>query len=236
MYNYIFFENEPLPHPSEANENGIVAVGGNLSTKRLLEAYRSGIFPWFNEEPVLWWSPDPRFVIFPGEEKISKSMRQVLKRDVFEIKADTAFKTVIEECAKPRNYTDETWINEDMIDSYCSLFEMGYAHSIEAWQNGELCGGLYGVCVGGVFCGESMFSKKSNASKAAFISLCKILKQYNFDLIDAQVYSDHLSSLGAVEIDRDEFLNILNRSLLKEPPAINFKDVFSDFKTSSIFQ
>lgn len=236
MYNYIFFENEPLPHPSEANKNGIVAIGGNLSSERLIEAYNSGIFPWFNEEPVLWWSPDPRFVLFPGEEKISKSMRQVLKRDIFEIKADTAFKKVIEACAEPRKDTAGTWINEDIINAYCKLFEMGYAHSIEAWQNDELCGGLYGVCIGRVFCGESMFAKKSNSSKAAFISLCKKLKQYNFDLIDAQVYSDHLGSLGAVEIDRESFLDILNRSLLKEPPAIDFKNVFSNFKTSSIFQ
>ncbi len=198
-----------FPPVSLADDNGIIAVGGDLSVERLIEAYASGIFPWFSEgDPILWWSPDPRFVLYPCELKISKSMRQVINRNHFEITYDKAFNDVIVACGKiERPLQDGTWITSDMIESYNELHKLGYAHSVEAWSDGELVGGLYGISLGSMFFGESMFSTKSNASKAAFITLIKKLEERGFDLIDCQVYTEHLESLGAREVSRDQFIN-----------------------------
>ncbi len=215
----VFYLNnkDRFPPVSLAEENGIIAVGGDLSPGRLIEAYKSGIFPWFSEgDPIIWWSPDPRFVVFPGEVNISKSMKQELRRGTFTITADKAFEQVIQECRRPRKHESETWITGEIVKGYTELHKEGFAHSVEAWKDGELAGGLYGVSLGKCFFGESMFSKVKNGSKAAFITLAERLKDLDFDLIDCQVYTAHLESLGAVEIPRDEFSAILKYSLSKE--------------------
>ncbi|ODM25004.1 leucyl/phenylalanyl-tRNA--protein transferase [Acetivibrio mesophilus] len=201
-----------FPHPSLANEDGILAVGGDLSCERLLLAYRNGIFPWFTEDdPILWWSPDPRCVLFPKDIKISKSMKKFLRKQLYEVTFDTCFKDVITMCAELRR--DNTWITSDIIDSYCKLHNLGFAHSIETWHEGALVGGLYGVSLGKCFFGESMFSVMENASKTALITLSQKLEEKDFLLIDCQVHSKHLESLGAVNIDRDKFLKYLERGL-----------------------
>ena len=194
-----------------AEHDGLLAVGGDLSPERLLLAYRSGIFPWYEGEHILWWCPDPRFVLFPENLKISKSMRVLLKRNAFNFTINKAFPDVIAECRTVRRkFQDGTWISEEVKKAYTRLHEMGLAHSVEAWQNGELVGGLYGVRLGNVFFGESMFSKVSNASKYAFIQYVEQLKTENVKLIDCQVYTEHLESLGARMIKREEFLVLLN--------------------------
>ena len=186
--------------------NGLLAVGGDLSPRRLLEAYRLGIFPWFNEDdPILWWSPDPRMVLFTGELKISRSLRKALKNTDYEIRTDSAFHQVINACAAPRNGHPGTWIHEDMLLAYNTLHEMGLAHSVEVWMNGELMGGLYGVSLGRMFFGESMFSRVSNASKIALVHLVRQLEHWGFSMIDCQMKTAHLASLGAREISRNEF-------------------------------
>jgi leucyl/phenylalanyl-tRNA--protein transferase len=204
----------PFP-PLEAallRPNGLLAVGGDLSPSRLIEAYRHGIFPWFNEgEPILWWSPDPRMVLFPQELKISRSLRKTLKRGNYEIRADSAFKQVMEACAAPRGEHTGTWIHAEMIAAYGRLHEMGMAHSMETWIEGELVGGLYGVGQGKMFFGESMFSRVSDASKIAFVHLVAQLQRWGFEMIDCQMKTEHLASLGAREISRNEF-----RQKLKE--------------------
>jgi leucyl/phenylalanyl-tRNA--protein transferase len=204
----------PFP-PLEAallRPNGLLAVGGDLSPSRLIEAYRHGIFPWFNEgEPILWWSPDPRMVLFPQELKISRSLRKTLKRGNYEIRADSAFKQVMEACAAPRGEHTGTWIHPEMIAAYGRLHEMGMAHSMETWIEGELVGGLYGVGQGKMFFGESMFSRVSDASKIAFVHLVAQLQRWGFEMIDCQMKTEHLASLGAREISRNEF-----RQKLKE--------------------
>jgi leucyl/phenylalanyl-tRNA---protein transferase len=195
-----------------ARPNGLLAVGGDLSPSRLIDAYRCGIFPWFNEgEPILWWSPDPRMVLFPHELKISRSLRKTLKRDNYEIRADSAFKQVMEACAAPRGDQAGTWIHAEMIAAYGRLHEMGMAHSMETWIEGELVGGLYGVGQGKMFFGESMFSRVSDASKIAFVHLVAQLQRWGFEMIDCQMKTEHLASLGAREISRNEF-----RQKLKE--------------------
>lgn len=206
-----------FPPVHYAEPSGILAVGGDLAPERLLEAYRRGIFPWFSDDsPIIWWSPDPRFVVYPGEVRISRSMRQVLERGIFRITFDTAFRDVITGCSMPRRHEDGTWITDDMIEAYVKLHELGYAHSIEAWKGDSLAGGLYGISLGKVFFGESMFSNMSNASKAAFITLAINLEKLGFDIIDCQVHTDHLESLGAFEIPREEFINIIRESLTGE--------------------
>ncbi len=204
----------PFP-PLEAallRPNGLLAVGGDLSPSRLIEAYRHGIFPWFNEgEPILWWSPDPRMVLFPQELKISRSLRKTLKRGNYEIRADSVFKQVMEACAAPRGEHTGTWIHAEMIAAYGRLYEMGMAHSMETWIEGELVGGLYGVGQGKMFFGESMFSRVSDASKIAFVHLVAQLQRWGFEMIDCQMKTEHLASLGAREISRNEF-----RQKLKE--------------------
>ncbi len=198
-----------FPHYSYVNEDGILALGGDLSVERLIFAYENGIFPWFNEgEPIVWYCPSERMVLFPNEVKVSKSMKQVLRKNDFKITENTAFEQVIFNC-KTINRKDQfgTWITDDMQQAYINLHKKGLAKSIEIWQNNELVGGLYGVDLGnGVFCGESMFSKRPNMSKVAFIHLAK---NGNYKLIDCQVYNSHLASLGAREISRDDFLEFL---------------------------
>lgn len=217
MYHFL---NEKLffPPVDKADEHGILAIGGDLSAERLILAYSSGIFPWFNEDdPIIWWSPDPRFVMYPHALKVSKSMNQLLKKQVFNITFDTSFRSVITACQVVRRHGQSgTWITEDMLEAYCVLHELGYAHSIEAWQNGELVGGLYGVSLGRAFFGESMFAKVSNASKAAYITLIQKLEKLNFQLIDCQVYTEHLESLGAVSIPRSLFIEQVNKALAEE--------------------
>ena len=199
-----------FPDVSMSTKDGLLAIGGDLSVERLVLAYKSGIFPWFEiDQPILWWSPDPRFVLFPEKLKISKSMHQFLKKNTYKITFNKAFKDVIQQCSKAYRVGQEgTWITNDMITSYCQLHELGIAKSIEVWDNETLVGGLYGIDLGNnVFCGESMFSKVSNASKLALISL---IQNNDYKLIDCQVYTNHLDSLGAEDISRDLFLKIIN--------------------------
>ena len=202
-----------FPAVDEANPDGILAIGGDLSPERLLLAYKSGIFPWFEEgEPIFWWSPNPRMVLFLDELVVSKSMRNLLNRNIFTVTFNQNFREVISNCKKiKRNGQNGTWITNDMIEAYCKLNELGVAKSVEVWQNEELVGGLYGVDLGHIFCGESMFSKVSNASKVAFIALANQLKVANYKLLDCQVYNEHWESLGCREIDRSQFMDILKQ-------------------------
>jgi len=203
-----------FPPSHLAASSGILAVGGDLSPERILEAYRQGIFPWYaDQEPIIWWSPDPRFVLFPSEIRVSRSMRQILRQGRFTITFDQDFQAVITACQKPRPGQAGTWITREMKEAYIALHEQGYAHSVEAWQEGVLVGGLYGVSLGRCFFGESMFSRVSNASKAAFITLAAELSLRSFGLIDCQVRSSHLASLGARDIPRKEFTSLLQTLL-----------------------
>ena len=201
-----------FPPVNDATSEGILAVGGDLTSERLLLAYKSGIFPWFNPgEPILWWAPSSRMVLFFEDLIISKSMRNILNRNIFKITFNQDFKAVISNCRSiKREGQNGTWISDEMIEAYCNLHKLGIAKSVEVWQNEELVGGLYGVDLGNVFCGESMFSKVSNASKVAFISLANQLKNDNYKVLDCQVYNEHLESLGCIEIDREDFMKILN--------------------------
>ncbi len=198
-----------FPDVSEATIDGLLAVGGDLSSERLLHAYSNGIFPWFeDEEPLMWWSPDPRFVLFPADLKVSKSMKQVLKKKQFEVTENKAFRDVIENCAiTKREGQRGTWITDDMVEAYIKLHKLGYAKSIEVWQKGDLVGGLYGLNIENkVFCGESMFAKVSNASKVGFITF---VQNSDYKLIDCQLHTKHLESLGGKYISRLEFLKFL---------------------------
>ena len=200
-----------FPDVTEADRDGILAVGGDLSPERLLLAYQSGIFPWFDsDDPILWWAPHQRMVLFPDELVASKSMRSILRKEIFSVTFNKDFRSVISNCSQiRRNGQRGTWITSEMIEAYVKLHELGFAKSVEVWQNNELVGGLYGIDLGHVFCGESMFSKVSNASKVAFITLVENLKIRKYKLIDCQVHNDHLESLGAREIEREEFMHIL---------------------------
>ncbi len=215
MHLHMLNDNELwFPPVSEALEDGLLAIGGSLQVERLLLAYRSGIFPWYDDEVPMWWCPDPRFVLFPGQLKVSKSMKQLLKNDAFEFRIDSDFSTVINNCRRaPRNGQDGTWINDDVVDAYTELHEMGYAHSAEAWHEGTLVGGLYGIRMGNVFFGESMFSHRSNASKYAFIKYVQQLASEGVQLIDCQVYTEHLESLGACMIPRENFIQLLQDNI-----------------------
>lgn len=200
-----------FPPADEAMEDGLLAVGGDLAVERLLLAYRKGIFPWYDGDVPLWWCPNPRFVLFPAELKVSKSMQQLLKRNAFEFTMNKAFAEVIHNCKNTeRAGQDGTWITDDVETAYNNLHALGYAHSAEVWQGGKLAGGLYGIRMGKVFFGESMFSHVSNASKYAFISYVHLLQSEGVELVDCQVYTPHLESLGAGMIDRDEFLGLLD--------------------------
>ena len=205
-----------FPPVESATPEGLLAVGGDLSSERLLAAYRHGIFPWYNPgQPILWWSPDPRAVLYPEKLKISRSLRKTLKRGQLHVTFDTSFRDVMLACAAPREQYPGggTWINDDMVEAYLRLHAMGYAHSIETWHEKQLVGGLYGVALGGVFFGESMFARETDASKVALVALVSELRAWGFVLIDCQIPSAHLTSLGAEEIPRREFLNELKRAL-----------------------
>lgn len=213
IFSKMYFITKELYFPpvEETSYEGILAVGGDLSVERLLMAYNNGIFPWFDaEEPILWWAPSERMVVNPNDYKVSKSMRNILNRNIFEVTINKDFKSVIENCQKiERKGQDGTWISDDIIKSYTELHQLGKAKSFEVWQNNELVGGLYGVDLGHVFCGESMFSKVPNASKVAFVKLIEYLKNNNYKLLDCQVHNDHLEKLGAFEISREVFMMVL---------------------------
>lgn len=199
----------PPAHLSEPD--GLLAMGGDLSTERLLLAYRSGIFPWYEGEHILWWCPDPRFVLFPNDLKVSKSMEKLFTKNSFEFSINKSFKDVIQQCKKTiRKEQDGTWITDAIEKAYCKLHELGHAHCVETWKDGKLVGGVYGIRMGKVFFGESMFSKESNASKFAFIKYVQHLKKEGVELIDCQVYTEHLERLGAVMIERKKFVDLLN--------------------------
>ena len=204
-----------FPPPEQADPSGLLAVGGDLSPDRLLLAYSNGIFPWpLVEKPLLWFSPDPRMVLRPAELVMSRSLRKTLRRGGFEVRLDTAFHRVVHRCAEvPRRGEAGTWITTDMADAYMHLHELGFAHSAETWQDGELVGGLYGVSLGQSFFGESMFADRADASKIAFVVLVQQLARWGFDLIDCQVHTDHLARFGAREWTRRRFLTALARSL-----------------------
>jgi leucyl/phenylalanyl-tRNA--protein transferase len=206
LSNELFF-----PPLHTADEDGLLAIGGDLSPERLLLAYRSGIFPWFNEdEPICWWSPDPRFVLYPAELKVSNSMKTVLKNGKYRFTTNRVFEQVIQNCKTvSRHDQDGTWISPAMQQAYTTLHQLGFAHSAEAWQDGELIGGLYGIRLGNIFFGESMFSLKPNASKFAFINYVRQLQKENVQLIDCQLHTQHLQSLGARMIPRGVFTEIL---------------------------
>lgn len=201
-----------FPSPEQASAEGIVAVGGDLKPERVMLAYRKGIFPWFESDDfLLWWSPDPRMVLFPDRLKISKSMRTVLRKKQFEVTFNKAFDQVVEACAKVKRFGQNgTWITPGLMEVYSTLHIQGHAHSVEVWEEGSLVGGLYGIDLGTVFCGESMFSKSSNASKVALIFLVKELKKNKYELIDCQVPTQHLASMGAEPISRTKFLTFLS--------------------------
>jgi leucyl/phenylalanyl-tRNA--protein transferase len=207
-----------FPDPYTAPKNYPVAVGGDLSPERLLFAYSLGIFPWYSEEePILWWCPDPRMVLFPEKLKISRSLRKVLKKKIFSVKFDTLFEEVINRCATiERKEQTGTWLVPEMIDAYIRLHRLGFAHSVEVFLNGKLVGGLYGVSLGGTFFGESMFYEVPDASKVGFVYLVQRLKDWDFDMIDCQQSTEHMRRFGAEEISRKEFLNILKESLKKK--------------------
>lgn len=215
--------NISFPDPSLSDKDGLLAVGGDLSQERLLLAYTKGIFPWYNEGmPILWWSPGQRMVLFPSQMKVSHSLRQSIRQGTYQVTFDKAFGEVIEACEKtPRLGQDGTWINPEMKRAYLNLFNIGKAHSVEAWQNDKLLGGLYGVSIGKAFFGESMFHQANNASKVAFYHLVERLKSADFELIDAQVHTSHLESLGAQLIPRRIFLSKLKHAIsLPEDPDV----------------
>lgn len=207
----------PSTHDALADPNGLLAVGGDLSPAQLLAAYQRGIFPWFDEtQPILWWSPSPRLVLKPSELHVSKSMRKLLRKAPFVVTTDVAFEEVIAACAEPREDQDGTWITDEMQEAYIRLHQLGFAHSVEVWSGDNLVGGLYGIALDRVFFGESMFSRASNASKYGFIALIQALNPLGFELIDCQVHTDHLSSLGAKEVDRQTFESYLISYIKKD--------------------
>jgi leucyl/phenylalanyl-tRNA--protein transferase len=213
----IFQLSEELLFPSVeyAEESGLLAIGGDLREERLLLAYASGIFPWYSEGyPILWWSPDPRLILIPDDLREARSLRQIMNKSIYEITFDTAFEQVIRMCATVHSAKDRsTWITDEMIEAYVSLHHSGYAHSVESWVRDELVGGLYGVSLGGSFFGESMFMKRSNASKVALVMLVYQLRRWNFKVIDCQVTTEHMVKLGAREIPRSQFLTLLDQAL-----------------------
>ncbi len=213
---------DPFPPLEQALDepNGLLAAGGGLSTARLLEAYRQGIFPWYGEgEPILWWSPDPRMVLVPGELKVPRSVGKMLRKSHFEVRADTAFRDVMVACAAPRRGQRGTWITGEMVEAYTRLHQLGHAHSVETWIGGELAGGLYGVALGRAFFGESMFSRATDASKIALVHLVRQLQRWEFGIIDCQMATPLLASFGAREIPRREFSNRL-KELVNYPRPV----------------
>ncbi len=211
---------DPFPPVSKAlrSPNGLLCAGADLSPSRILDAYSKGIFPWFSEgDPILWWSPHPRMVLFPGEFKVSRSLRKAVARATFETRYDTAFERVMRECAAPREGQAGTWIMPEMVAAYTRLHEMGFAHSVESWKDGELAGGLYGILLGHVFFGESMFSRETDASKVALVKLVERVRSLGVRVIDCQQATRHLASLGAREIPRRDFTHLLSESIQYPP-------------------
>jgi leucyl/phenylalanyl-tRNA---protein transferase len=205
-----------FPPPWLARSDGLLCIGGDLSFERLLLAYQNGIFPWFSEkEPLLWWSPDPRLVLYPSTIKISRSLKKMIRKTPVRVTVDNAFEQTIVSCSQPRQNDDGTWLVPKMIDAYIQLHKQGYAHSIETWNGNDLVGGLYGVCLGGSFFGESMFSREKNASKIALSALATLLNIHDFDMIDCQVTTPHLINMGAVEVSRETFLKTLVPSIAR---------------------
>ncbi len=219
----------PFPDPINATEEGLVAVGGDLKPERLLEAYSKGIFPWYSEgQPILWFSPDPRMVLYPAKFKCSKSLQRVIQSKRFEVRIDTAFERVIKACSSvPRPGQDGTWITPDMIDAYIKMHRLGYAHSFETYRAGELVGGLYGISLGAAFFGESMFHKTPDASKLALSELVNFARKQGFDFIDAQTPTSHLQSLGAEVVERKRFLEELEISLNQQTKIGKWTDTIS---------
>jgi len=205
-----------FPPVDLASPEGLLAVGGDLRAERLLSGYRHGVFPWYSKgQPILWWSPDPRAVFFPSELKVSRSLRRTLRSDKFTVTLDTCFREVMQACAAPRTQSPDsgTWITREMLEAYCLLHEQGYAHSVEVWMEGKLVGGLYGVALGGIFFGESMFTRASDASKVALVNLVRQIEIWGFSIVDCQMPTAHLFSLGAREIRRKEFMQELDKAL-----------------------
>ncbi|MGD9081391.1 MAG: leucyl/phenylalanyl-tRNA--protein transferase [Desulfobacterales bacterium] len=224
---YLLPDELVFPSPQLARKEGLLAVGGDLSQDRLLLAYRMGIFPWYTEdEPIMWWSPDPRLVLYPSELRVSRSLKKTIKKQTFRLTVDESFESVINACAHSRTKADEgTWIVGEMITAYCRLHESGLAHSVEVWQSGSLVGGLYGVSLGKCFFGESMFTLISNASKVALVALVQHLQTLGFHFVDCQISTPHLLSFGAQEIPRTQFLKELEQAL--ESPTLKGKWSFS---------
>lgn len=221
---------DPFPALERAlsNPNGLLAAGGDLSTGRLLDAYGRGIFPWFAPgEPILWWSPDPRMVLVPSEIRVTRSLDKVLRNRPWEVSVDRAFRRVMEACAAPREGQPGTWIVPEMIEAYCRLHELGWAHSVEAWIDGELAGGLYGVAMGRMFFGESMFTRVSDASKVALVHLARALQADGFGLIDCQMATAHLASLGARQIPRREFAGRVEELINFHKPVVPWIPAFT---------
>jgi leucyl/phenylalanyl-tRNA--protein transferase len=227
---YLLDANDPdAPFPpveqAEKEPNGLLAIGGDLTPRRLLNAYRNGIFPWYSDDqPILWWSPDPRTLLFPEKLKISRTLRKSLRNRPYHVTFDHAFAEVMQACGEPRGYTDETWITDEMLAAYIQLHGLGHAHSVEVWMHDKLVGGLYGVTCGRVFFGESMFSRERDASKVALAHLCRLLAQWQFETIDCQVYSEHLLSLGAEQCPRPRFRHILRQSCDAPAAPANWSD------------
>jgi leucyl/phenylalanyl-tRNA--protein transferase len=214
--------------------NGLLAVGGRLDPDWLLAAYRQGIFPWFSPgDPILWWSPDPRMVLIPGKETLSASLRKTLRRGAYEVRCDSAFEAVLRACAAPRHDAAGTWITEEMIQAYCHLHTLGWAHSIETWEHDALIGGLYGVAIGRAFFGESMFHRKTDASKIAFVHLARLLKRENFAILDCQMHTSHLASLGAHEMTRKDYIAEIARQTKEERQACKWSVDFANAKWST---
>lgn len=225
MSSAFWLDNESLVFPPAemalTEPNGLLAVGGDLQPERLIAAYRNGIFPWYDDaQPILWWSPSPRAVLFPERIHISRSLKKTLRRGEFRVSGDQVFEQVIGHCAStPRHGQQSTWITTEMMQAYCELHRMGVAHSVEVWHHDQLVGGLYGLCIGRVFFGESMFSLETDASKIAFVFLARRLQQWQFPMIDCQVSNPHLISLGAEEIHRELFTRLLRENIDKVNPG-----------------
>lgn len=233
---YCVDDNLPFPTADNASSDGLLAYGGDLSAERLMDAYYNGIFPWFDEgsEDIMWWSPDPRMILYPSNFKLSKTLKQKIRRKTFEIRIDTAFEDVIKACRKvPREDQDGTWITQDIIDAYVELHKLGIAHSVECWQDDKLVGGLYGLSLGKAFFGESMFHHVSDASKVAFYALKELAVALDFHFIDCQMHTDHLESLGAIEIPRDTFLSQLEESNKSKTRQGNWSELVSMINKSS---
>ncbi len=220
-----------FPHPELANEDGILAVGGDLSMERLLLAYQNGLFPWYNpEDPILWWSPDPRFVLFPAELKIAKSMRSYFNQRKFEVTFDEEFELVIKACQRQsrKGQGGGTWISDGIVEAFVNLHKAGFAHSVEVWKEDELVGGLYGICLGKIFFGESMFANENNASKVGFITLVRMLENWDFKLIDCQQETRHLKSLGGRSISRSDFLQYIEGNKKEKTTRHSWKGIVDD--------